>query len=648
MMYTNREAPQGVSIINARTVPPLVALSLVLLAAFAWVVGTTPVARAAAGAASAASAPASAASAAASAPARAASAAQSAASQPKTQAAAPAQPASAPAVVEDAIYVVRPGDVLSVLFPKDWMKVCKDSHLKDCDQISKGDKLTLKGGITPRAANKLAARAAQAPKAVSRKVVSVVRQAPSTNAAGEILYRRVGTAPLNGCGQRDILAIAEEAWSVLGLSEGDRAWLRLNIDQKNGPRLGNAPQGIVQLVPDVRLEQVTFCRQGKVVSVGPMRTAWSKDEAVYGEKFVLPSGKTLVWMRNCFNWVPWVPEEQPQPTLPAPEPRQPAPEPEPRQPAPEPEPQQPPPATPTTSAPRSVCDHLDPTAVLGREHEPEQNGADSHSTFFVASLYCLKPFQTADGKTGVHGYGAKVNYSDWHGSVNNGAGHYQGWNALVGPSYKRVMDDGYDWEVSAGVGKQVEAYREAAYASRREFNLVGITAGYNDYRRRLAGETWDVERQYFGALTLPIGKKVGHTIFGQSIADTAELGRFNFGVQAGARWWFYENTEEFPLLPYLQGGVFVQHPTSASMSLRLGVADENRVVGCGAGFDQDLMHGGQPVAAAGCWIDLVKGVNVVRAKVRKHQVITDAAARGITIEEKGGFVQVIRFGEPTK
>lgn len=210
------------------------------------------------------------------------------------------------------------------------------------------------------------------------------------------------------------------------------------------------------------------------------------------------------------------------------------------------------------------------------------------------------------------------------------------------------MDDGYDWEVSAGVGKQVEAYREAAYASRREFDLVGITAGYNDYRRRLAGETWDVERQYFGALTLPIGKKVGHTIFGQSIADTAELGRFNFGVQAGARWWFYENTEEFPLLPYLQGGVFVQHPTSASMSLRLGVADENRVVGCGAGFDQDLMHGGQPVAAAGCWIDLVKGVNVARTKVRKHQVITDAAARGITIEERGGFVQVIRFGEPTE
>ena len=35
---------------------------------------------------------------------------------------------------------------------------------------------------------------------------------------------------------------------------------------------------------------------------------------------VLPSGKTLVWMRNCFNWVPWIPEEQPQPRQPDPQP----------------------------------------------------------------------------------------------------------------------------------------------------------------------------------------------------------------------------------------------------------------------------------------------------------------------------------------
>ena len=635
MKSTSRVAAAAATLINPRTVMPLAAIvAASLLATFTQVVKS---------AGQTASAAASAPAVQASAPARAASAPAVAASTPQPRAPRPAAVTTTTASAD--VYYLTPGSSLSAAFGKGWKKVCDASHLRQCGIVRPTDSLSVPADVQIVDGTKLLTRPAQAvvakratlqeatPKAVR------VRSMPTTNEAGEILYRRVGTAPLNGCGRRDILAIAEEAWAVLGISEEDRAWLRLNIDAKGGPRLSNAPQGFVKLVPDMKLERVTFCREGKVVSVGPMRTAWSKDDAVYGEKFVLPSGKTLVWMRNCFNWVPWIPEEQPQPRQPDPQP-----DPQPRQPESEPTPQ----PTPVAAVPKGICDHLDPSAVLGREHEPQQNGADSHSTFLAASLYCLKPFQTAGGETGVHGFGGKATASEWHGSVNNGAGHYKGWNALVGPSYKRVMDDGYDWEISVGVGKQVESYREAAYASRREFDLVGVTAGYNDYRRRLAGETWDVERQYFGALMLPVGKKVGHTIFGQSIADTAELGRFNFGVQAGARWWFYENTEEFPLLPYLQGGIFVQHPTSASMSLRLGVADENRVVGCGVGFDQDLMHGGDPVAAAGCWLDLVKGIQVTRTKVRKHQVITDAAARGITIEEKGGFIQFIRFGEPTK
>lgn len=604
------------------------------------------------------------------------SAAQAAASAPASAASAPANAASAPvltapqpaAVVtptqaasddDAATYEMKPGDGLIKVFgvePAE--RVCKmnkeNGKVKDCDKIAVKTKLDLPAGITPRAVKAKAKRAA--PQDASPKAPRVVRRQPMVNDAGEILYRSVGTAPLNGCGKRDILAIAEEAWSVLGISEEDRVWLRSNIDAKHGPRFSNALQGFVKLVPDMRLERVTFCRQGKVVSIGPMRTAWSKDDAVYGEKFVLPSGKTLVWMRNCFNWVPWIPEEQP-----APQPRKDPPQEDPpkgdppRKDPPQEDPPRddPPPGNPPeqpkiVAAPRGMCDHLDPSAVIGQEHEPRQNGADSHSTFATASLYCLRPFETANGETGVHGFGAKANYSEWHGSVNNGAGHYRGWNTLVGPSYKRIMDEGYDWEFSVGAGKQVETYRQAAYASRREFDLVGVTVGHNDYRRRLAGETWDVERQYFGALTLPVGKKVGHTLFGQQLADTAELGRFNFGFQAGARWWFYENTDEFPLLPYLQGGVFVQHPTSASMSLRIGVSDPDRICGVGIGIDQDLMHGGDPVGAWGWWCDLVKGGQVVRTKVRKHQVITDAATRGITIEEKGGFIQVIRFGEPTK
>lgn len=538
-------------------------------------------------------------------------------------------------------YTVKAGDTLSKLRPNDWQAVCQLNKLASCNTIVVGRKLELPEGVTPRAAKRAE------PKAATPKTPRVAL--PVRNDAGEILYRRVGTAPLKDCGKMDPVQVSEAAWEVIGLSQEDRAYLRKHIDQV-GPRIANrsaSKEGLIMIPNDVRLEKVTFCRQGKVVAVGPMRTAWGSDKPVPAERFVLPSGKALAWMAECYNWIP---VDAPPPPPVVVEETPPAPVPPRVEPLPPTTPlviEEPPPPTKVTEAPkpRGLCDSLDPAAVIGQEHEPRQNGDSSHSTFLTASVYCLTRLPSDDG---LHGYGGKVTYSDWHGTVNNRAGHYQGWNVLVGPSHKHVMDEGYDWEVSAGVGKQVEKYHEGAYASRREFDLVGVTAGYNDYRRRLAGETWDVERQYFGSLTLPVGKKVGHTIFNQPIADTAELGRFNFGVQAGARWWFYENTDQFPLLPYLQGGIFVQHPTSASMSLRIGVADQDRVCGVGVGIDQDLQNGGDPVGAVGWWCDLIRGGQVVRAKVRKHQVITEAASRGVTIEERGGFIQTIRFGEPTK
>ena len=620
-MYSNREAPQGVSIINVRTVPPLVVLSLMVLAAFVWVVGT-PAARAAAGAASAASAPASAASAAASAPARAASAPPLSAFQPKTQAAAPAQSASAPMQADQKTYLVQRGDTLSQVFGSQWKQVCQVNHLRHCDQLEPGQELQLPEGITPKEVK------AHSVQQASRKVVGAVRQASVTNAAGEILYRRVGTAPLNGCGQRDILAIAEEAWSVLGLSQDDRAWLRLNIDQKNGPRLGNAPQGIVRLVPDVRLEQVTFCRQGKVVSVGPMRTAWSKDEAVYGEKFVLPSGKMLVWMRNCFNWVPWVPEEQPQ--QPAPEPQQPAPEPEPQQPAPEPEPTQPPPAIPTATAPRSVCDFVDVAGALGQHHVPRQNGDKASSDFLTFVLDCQRRKQDDTGSWGI---GFKLNYSDWQGTAGRGVGGYDGRNYLAQVSYREIDDDGRDWGVGVGVGQQHEQYHEAALAQQARYNLVGATWVYNDSRRLLAGETTDVKRQYYAGITIPTSASFTRTIFNQSV-DASNMPRLKVGLQAGARWWVYQ-PENLPVAFFIEGGLFWQYPISASANVLAGIADKNHICGIGPGLDKDLMNGGDFVKAWGWWCDPFQGGRVARNEYRRHQFISDLEQAGGSMDQNG-------------
>lgn len=558
------------------------------------------------------------------------------------------QPAAAGAATEPKTYTVEKDDWLSLVFPNDWKSVCelnRDILKKGCGHIVEGQVLKLPEGVqaTEKSARAKKPQSKKAAKPEMPKAPRVVL--PKTNAAGEILYRVVGTAPLNGCGKRDIADISKEAWNVLGLSEDDQAYLMLNADLKQGPRINaTAHSGLVQLVPDMRLEQVTFCRKGKVVALGPMRTAWSPDTAVYGEKFVLPSGKVLVWMRNCYNWV-ILTEEQPTPRkVPPPPPEEP-----PVQPPIEPTLPPPPPAPPEEVTQADICARSDPNLVVGFEREPSHNDGDTtHSDFLTFSYYCLRPFEGSDGATGLHGFGGKLTASDWRGDVNRKAGHFKGWNYVVGPSYKRILDEGRDWEVSVGGGHMRDRFTQDKYASQRDFDLVGFTAGHNDYRRRLAGEEWFPETQVFGALTFPISRSVQHSWDGQPIADTAELSRFDFGAQVGARLWIRE-TPDMWALPYLQGGLFVQHPTSASMSLRIGVSDPARVVGCGVGIDQDLQNGGDPVGAWGCWADVIQGVRVGRAIYRKHQVITDAAARGITVEEEGGYTKVIRFGgEPAK
>ncbi len=541
---------------------------------------------------------------------------------------------------DDRQFAFKRGETVSGRFGKDAKKFCEHNQIADCNRVQAGVKYQLPEGVEPK---KYATKAAK-PQVARQAVQTAKLVLPKTNEAGEILYRRVGVAPLKGCGKRDILSVTEEAWTVLGISEEDRAWLRLNIDQKHGPRINlTEAEGLFRIPTGMRLEQVTFCRKGKVVSMGPMRTAWSADEAVYGEKFALPSGKVLVWMRNCFNWVvvdlPPPPKKEEPPVTVTP----PAPSVQEVPPA-EPPIQEPPP--PVTEAPKSkgMCDHIDPAVALGQEYTlPHDNGARDDSTFVTASVYCLRRLPSDDGS---HGIGAKITASMWDGLTAHKRGEFSGWNVLFGPSYKQILDKGIDWEVSVVGGKQVEEYREGAYASRREFGLVGLTAGLNDYRRRLNGEEWFPEWQVFGVLTFPLDKDVSHSIFAKPIADTGDLSRFDFGLQAGFRQWIYE-TPDLWVHPYFQAGVFVQHPTSASMSLRLGIADPDHIFGFGVGHNYDLKNGGDLVPALGWWADPIKGGRVVRDKVRQRQIVSEAAERGVTMDRaKNGFIKSIDIGPP--
>lgn len=533
---------------------------------------------------------------------------------------------SAPAL--SATYTPKSGETLMRLFPQEWKQVCKLNKFANCNRILAGKALELPDGVTPRKAKVVTPKAA-------KSVTTGRREVKQEQSCIDL-----GAAPFNKYGSMKLRLEGIDLNPDMSAAEKDEA-----------KRLVQAGRGERKLITkDMVFEAMPFrAKDGQVKFLRNVcvRTPEQGGRPEAMEVWKLSTGRLITDLLSCGNITTLPPKEEP-PAPPAPPASAPPPPPAASVPAPEakPEPKPEPPRV-VTEVPKlqgMVCDHLDPAAVIGQEHEVSRDA--SHSTFATASVYCLKPFQTADSKTGAHGFGAKATYSNWHGTVNNHTGHYQGWNALVGPAYKRVMDEGYDWEVSVGPGKQVEHYHQAAYASRREFNLVGVTAGYNDYRRRLAGETWDVERQYFSALTLPVGRKVEQSIFGQPLGDTAEIRRFNVGFQAGGRWWFYEDPDQLPVLPYLQGGVFVQHPTSASASARIGLSDLERIAGVGCGFDKDLQHGGDFVPACGWWLDVVRGFTVTRAKFRKAHAITEAAKNGITVEERGGFIQVIRFGEP--
>lgn len=550
-----------------------------------------------------------------------------------------AQPKAAPAAVEAKTYTVKPSDTLGTRFGKNWQAVCdlNAALLKgNCNHLEIGWVLNLPEGVEP-----LEDEALPAKKAVKVAVQQVVL--PKTNAAGEILYRRVGTAPLNGCGKRDIADISHEAWNVLGLSEEDQAWLKQSADLKAGPRINiTHTEGLIKILPDTRLEQVTFCRNGKVVAMGPMRTAWDADTAVYGERFVLPSGKVLVWMRNCFNWV-LLPEEAPKlvpPPPPAPlpviEPDPPA-EPTPLPPAPAPVP----PAT-VTEAPKDSCDVIDYNGVVGAEVEPRHDGGDdAQSLFLSAGLRCLTRLKTDDGS---HGIGPGVLATAWQGHVNDRAGKYQGYKVVPQVTYKRIMDEGHTESLGFGVGWTGDKFHQGDYASSKRSYLAELSADASFYQRRLLGEVWRPEFQVFGSVGKPFGTHASHSWQGQSIADTSALERNPLIVQLGARQWWYED-EDTPLLPYSQAGLFYQGSESQSASVRfIGASDRERRVGCGIGRDYDLVKGGS-VNALGCWVDVVKTVEVSRIAARKAQFRTRNEAAGIHVNPVNGG---IRLDDPTK
>lgn len=539
--------------------------------------------------------PASAPAPAASSPASVASAPQAQASQP-TAAVAPAKTASAPspqassptaavAPVEAADderaepkkFRFNAGETASGRFGSKAQQFCDHNKIANCNIVRANVDYDLPEGVEPKEVK--VKRAAS--KDASPKAPRVVRRAPMMNDAGEILYRSVGTAPLNGCGKRDILAIAEEAWAVLGISEEDRAWLRQNIDAKGGPRFSNAPQGFVKLVPDMRLEQVTFCREGKVVSVGPMRTAWHKDDAVYGEKFVLPSGKTLVWMRNCFNWVPWIPEERP-----APQPTKPK---EPRKDPPTEEPKPTPPSR--DEQPRVVIPPVDEDEVVVQKYDWDAGvyvGLDRDVKYaggegaFYPGLYHRNWGRYAVGIGGLINFWDGSTPADWDFSGRYGAvGLAQKWSRYDG------RDFGFKFPM---VGTFHERGGRAAFHETRDAKLLCASMAYTDASREKAGAKVLPEWQVWMSFCDPTSQSKSRTVFGQT-ANTDGMQDINYILSAGGRVYLTKDLTGLmgeggvaaQLQPFVELGVNKTAPNPFSAHAYGGVRGVKKISSLGVG-----------------------------------------------------------------
>jgi hypothetical protein len=149
----------------------------------------------------------------------------------------------------------------------------------------------------------------------------------------------------------------------------------------------------------------------------------------------------------------------------------------------------------------------------------------------------------------------------------------------------------------------------------------------------LAGETTNVKQQYYIGVTIPTSSSFTRTIFNQSV-DASNMPRLKVGLQAGARWWVYQ-PEDLPVAFFVEGGLFWQHPISASANILGGIADKNHICGIGPGLDKDLMNGGDFVKAWGWWCDPFQGGRIARNEYRKHQFISGLEKAGGSMDQNG-------------
>ena len=223
-----------------------------------------------------------------------------------------------------------------------------------------------------------------------------------------------------------------------------------------------------------------------------------------------------------------------------------------------------------------------------------------------------------DGENTRDEFGVGTMDSMWGGK------NYQGfkWNggyATIGPAGKHVDYSGWDASIKLLIGIVGENGRDAAgdYRSHRGFGVFGLSFSLNDYERELRGETTFTETQFYGSILFPFSMDAEQSWQGRSISDTRDLRKLNCIMSVGAREFLY-NWEFWRL--YVQGGFFMEDPTTHSLSFRIGVSDIHKISFAGVGPNANLDHGTLALGAD-MGVDLLRAWDYERAQHRRTAMI---------------------------
>lgn len=544
---------------------------------------------------------------------------------PPVQPASVPAPASAPApaaAVQQVprTYTVQPGDGLIERFGAENARFVCDLNQEllkgNCNRVYPGQVLKLPHHAEPKGAKVHVAKQPEVAKSKASKPKArqaVVQQ--SVKVDGEILYRVVGRAPLRECGKKSVDVINEEAWVALGLSEEDKAYLRGHIDHA-GPRINAKSQDLVQILPGVRLEQVTFCRKGSAVAVGPMRTAWDADTAVYGERFVLPSGRALVWMRNCFNWITWQPPEKPV----EPKPEQPQEEP------PEVPPVAPPevPQVPKEQEVKQVAYDYDWDLGfhVGGDKDVGYGGGEG------AGYPFLKYFDWGRYALGVGG-----NFSFWKGDTPDGyvyGGHTGAFGLAQKFSFNNRRDLGIKFPMIGGLWERGHD-ATGKYQQRHFTSLLCASASYTDASREKEGKTVLPEWQWWASYCDALHQTKSHSYEGKAL-DASLIPDNQFVLGVGGRVFLSKNLGDeglaAKLQPFVEVGANQTAPNDPSGHAYVGLRTVNKVWGCGVGVH--WAKGQTPGAT--CTYDAGRHIKLHIEEERWNAMIEAVEALGVAVD----------------